>query len=208
MLKFNHRVFQIVHVAESGGMQTISNGQQYSDLPSLHHRIGFIQRPSFKIIRTLYRGIDVSICHHRTCPDRARACTTRKPAGACCRRLAAPSRVPRSSGCKRGGLRLPAGRQSGSQLVQRANAAAHLKPHDYQRTMRQPACDRKDPPGTCTVQLRPNIVQSQIHHKTTRATCITVSCLFQPFKTAMCAHQCTHSANEQYVRQQENPLIS
>ena len=33
MLKFNHGVFQIVHVAESGGMQMISNGQQCSDLP-------------------------------------------------------------------------------------------------------------------------------------------------------------------------------
>ena len=63
MLKFKHGVFQIVHVAESGGMQMISNGQQCSDLPSLYHRIGFIQRPTFKAIRTIYRGIDV--CHAR-----------------------------------------------------------------------------------------------------------------------------------------------
>ena len=59
MLKFNHRVIQIVHVAKSGGIQMISNGQQYSNLPALHHRIGLIQRPSFKIkvIRTLYKNI-------------------------------------------------------------------------------------------------------------------------------------------------------
>ena len=61
MLKFNHGVFQIVHVAESGGMQMISNGQQCSDLPSLYRRIGFIQRPTFKVIHTLYRGIDIDI---------------------------------------------------------------------------------------------------------------------------------------------------
>ena len=56
MLKFSHGVFQIVHVAESGGMQMISNGQQCSNLPALHHRIGLIQRPTFKVIHTLYRG--------------------------------------------------------------------------------------------------------------------------------------------------------
>ena len=53
MLKFNHGVFQIVHVAKSGGMQMISNGQQCSDLPSLYRRIGFIQRPTFKVIHTI-----------------------------------------------------------------------------------------------------------------------------------------------------------
>ena len=36
----------------------ISNGQKCSDLPSLHRWIGFTQRPSFKVIRTLYKGID------------------------------------------------------------------------------------------------------------------------------------------------------
>ena len=57
MLKFNHGVFQIVHVAKSGGIQMISNGQLCSNLPSLHRRIGLIQRPSFKVkvIRTLYK---------------------------------------------------------------------------------------------------------------------------------------------------------
>ena len=57
MLKFNHRVFQIVHVAKSGGIQMISNGQQCSNLPSLHHRIRLIRRPSFKVkvTRTQYK---------------------------------------------------------------------------------------------------------------------------------------------------------
>ena len=49
MLKFNHGVFQIIHVAKSGGIQMISNGQQCSNLPSLHYQISFIQRPSFKL---------------------------------------------------------------------------------------------------------------------------------------------------------------
>ena len=72
MLKFNHRVFQIVHVAKSGGIQMISNRQQCSNLPALHHRIGLIQRPSFKVevIRTLYKnkkyniyiGVQIQIC--------------------------------------------------------------------------------------------------------------------------------------------------
>ena len=71
MLKFNHRVFQIVHVAKSGGIQMISNGQQCSNLPALHYRIGLIQRPSFKVkvIRTLlkniiyiYIGVQIQIC--------------------------------------------------------------------------------------------------------------------------------------------------
>ena len=59
MLQFNHGVFQSVHVAKSGGIQMISNGQQCSNLPALHHRIGLIQRPSFKVkvIRTLYKNI-------------------------------------------------------------------------------------------------------------------------------------------------------
>ena len=61
MLKFNHGVFQILHVAESGGMQIISNGKQCSDLPSLYRWIGFIQRPTFKVIHTLYRGIDIQM---------------------------------------------------------------------------------------------------------------------------------------------------
>ena len=57
MLKFNHGVFQIVHVAKSGGIQMISNGQQCSNLPSLDHRIRLIQRPSFKVkvTRTQYK---------------------------------------------------------------------------------------------------------------------------------------------------------
>ena len=33
MLKFNHGVFQIIHVVKSGGIQMISNGQQCSDFP-------------------------------------------------------------------------------------------------------------------------------------------------------------------------------
>ena len=67
MLKFNHGVFQIVHVAKSGGIQMISNGQQCSNLPSLHHQIGFIQRPSFKvkIIHTLYKNIKYNIQVYR-----------------------------------------------------------------------------------------------------------------------------------------------
>ena len=72
MLKFNHRVFQIVHVAKSGGIQMISNGQQCSNLPSLDHRIRLIQRPSFKVkvTRTQYKkiyniiyiGVQIQIC--------------------------------------------------------------------------------------------------------------------------------------------------
>ena len=63
MLKFNHGVFQIIHVAKSGGIQMISNGQQCSNSPALHHRIGLIQRPSFKVkvIRTLYKDIKYKI---------------------------------------------------------------------------------------------------------------------------------------------------
>ena len=68
MLKFNHGVFYIVHVAKSGAIQMISNGQQCSNLPSLDHRIRLIQRPSFKVkvIRTLYIkiyiGVQIQIC--------------------------------------------------------------------------------------------------------------------------------------------------
>ena len=67
MLKFNHVVFQIVHVTKFGGTQMISSGQQCSNLPSLHHRIGFIQRPSFKVkvIRTLYKNIIYNIQGYR-----------------------------------------------------------------------------------------------------------------------------------------------
>ena len=72
MVMFNHGVFQIVHVAKSGGIQMISNGQQCSNLPSLDHRIRLIQRPSFKVkvTRTQYKniyniiyiGVQIQIC--------------------------------------------------------------------------------------------------------------------------------------------------
>ena len=73
MLKFNHGVFQIIHVAKSGGIQMISNGQQCSNLPSLDHRIRLIQRPSFKVKVTrtqyekyikynIYIGVQIQIC--------------------------------------------------------------------------------------------------------------------------------------------------
>ena len=67
MLKFNHGVFQIVHVAKSGGIQMISNGQQCSNLPALHHQIGLIQRPSFKfkVICTLYKKYKIYIQGYR-----------------------------------------------------------------------------------------------------------------------------------------------
>ena len=62
MLKFDHGVFQIVHVAESGGMLMISNDQQCSDFPSPHCQISFIQRPSFKVIGTLYSFCAIVAC--------------------------------------------------------------------------------------------------------------------------------------------------
>ena len=73
MLKFNHRVYQMVHVAKSGGIQMISNGQQCSNLPSLDHWIRLIQRPYFKdkVTRTQYKkykiiyiyiGVQIQIC--------------------------------------------------------------------------------------------------------------------------------------------------
>ena len=41
----------------------ISNGELCSNLPSLHHRIGLIQRPSFKVkvIHTLYKKYNIYI---------------------------------------------------------------------------------------------------------------------------------------------------
>ena len=72
MLKFNHGVFQIIHVAKSGGIQMISNGQQCSNLPSLDLQIRLIQRPSFKVKVTrsqykniyniIYIGVQIQIC--------------------------------------------------------------------------------------------------------------------------------------------------
>ena len=48
-------------MAESDVMDRKSNGQQRSDLPPLDRRIGFIQRSIFKLIHTLYNGIDTDV---------------------------------------------------------------------------------------------------------------------------------------------------
>lgn len=58
VLKHSYEVFQIVQMAKLGVVNRISNGQQYFDLPTLHHLINFIQHPIFKVILTLYNGID------------------------------------------------------------------------------------------------------------------------------------------------------
>ena len=48
-------------MTESDVIGRKSNGQQRSDLPPLDRRIGFIQRSIFKLIHTLYNGIDTDV---------------------------------------------------------------------------------------------------------------------------------------------------
>lgn len=46
-------------MAESGVVKRKSDGHKHSDLPSLSRRIDFIQWTVFKVMRTLYNGIEI-----------------------------------------------------------------------------------------------------------------------------------------------------
>ena len=72
MLKFNHRVFYIVHVAKSGGIQMISNGQQCSNchiwtirFASSNDHLSKLKLPAHNIKNikyNIYIGVQIQIC--------------------------------------------------------------------------------------------------------------------------------------------------
>ena len=72
MLKFNHGVFQIIHVEKSGGIQMISNGQQCSNFPfwtieftSSNDHLSKLKLPAHYIKNikyNIYIGVQIQIC--------------------------------------------------------------------------------------------------------------------------------------------------